>query len=286
MTTPFLRVPINSALTNKPTTPPTDSMRQECVQKQHAAQLWCAEPKINTSPRIQTQAQVAMAAAWVVPPALSTHLHTWQSNLLPPSRHPGFVAAMMQQQQHQRGMVWLLTHTTHHTTGEQGSPSIGSHGCRYRQAPQLQAINEKHKIQKGMELFIGQQIWTISKQHRWQNKEPHQHHPVHLPTQGTEKAKARRYVRAICVHSTTQKGWTQSTMIHCRRRENQLSGQSCHPHHGNASGQDALQQRHLHERHMLHDDGHLQLLPHDTFAPTWIHPNEIDQHPRQSHQRI
>jgi hypothetical protein len=56
-----------------------------------------------------------------------------------------------------------LTHMTHHTTGEQGSPSIGSHGCRYRQAPQLQAINEKHKIQKGMEPFIGQQIWMISK---------------------------------------------------------------------------------------------------------------------------
>jgi hypothetical protein len=56
-------------------------------------------------------------------------------------------------------------------TGEQGSPSIGSHGCRYGQAPQLQAINEKHKKQKGMEPFIGQQIRTISKQHWWQNKD-------------------------------------------------------------------------------------------------------------------
>jgi len=50
--------------------------------------------------------------------------------------------------------------------------------------------------------------------------------------------------------------------------EHQLSRQSCHPHYGNACGQDALQQRHLHERHMLHDNGHLQLLPHDTFALT------------------
>ncbi len=91
-------------------------------------------------------------------------------------------------------------------TGERGSPSIGSHGCGYRQAPQLQAINEKHEIQKGMDFFIGQQIWMISKWHQRQKKEPHQHHQVHLPTQGTERAKARRYVRAIRVHSTTQNG--------------------------------------------------------------------------------
>ncbi len=91
-------------------------------------------------------------------------------------------------------------------TGEQGSPSIGSHGWGYRQAPQLQAINEKHKIQKGMKPFISQRIWTISKRHQRQNKEPHQHHQVHLPTQGTERAKARHYVWAIRVHSTTQKG--------------------------------------------------------------------------------
>ena len=28
------------------------------------------------------------------------------------------------------------THMMHHTTGERGSPSVGSHGCRYRQTPQ------------------------------------------------------------------------------------------------------------------------------------------------------
>ena len=48
MTTPFLRVPINSAPTNKltappptnkPTAPPTDSMRGERVRKRHAARL-------------------------------------------------------------------------------------------------------------------------------------------------------------------------------------------------------------------------------------------------------
>jgi hypothetical protein len=116
MTTPFPRVPINSVPTNKPTAPPptnkptappTDSMRRECIQKRRAAWLRSTEPMINTSPCIQTQAQVATAAAWVAPPALSKCLHTRQSNLLPPSRWPGFAAAVMQQQQHQRGMVQL-----------------------------------------------------------------------------------------------------------------------------------------------------------------------------------
>jgi hypothetical protein len=116
MTMPFPRVPINSAPTNKPTalpptnkptTPPTDSMRWERIRKQHAAQLRRTDPTINMSPRIQAQAQVTMAAARVAPPALSTHSHTEQSNLPPLSHRPGFAAAVMQQQQHQRGMVRL-----------------------------------------------------------------------------------------------------------------------------------------------------------------------------------
>ncbi len=197
MTTPFPRVPIDSAPTNKPNAPLTDSMRWKRVRKRHAAQLQSADPTINASPRTRTQTKVATVAAQVAPLALSTRLHTQQYNLPPLSRCPGTKTTSMR---------YGSTHTMHHTTGEQGSPSIGSHGCRYRQAPQLQAINEKHEIQKGMEPFIGQQIWMISKWHWWQNKEPHQHHRVHLPTQGTERAKVRCYVWAICVHSTTQKG--------------------------------------------------------------------------------
>ncbi len=100
MTTPFPRVPINNVSTNKPIAPPTDSMRWERVQKQRAAQLQITEPRINTSPRIHPQSKVTTAAAQVASPALSTHLHTRQSNLPPPSRRPGFVAAVMQQQQH------------------------------------------------------------------------------------------------------------------------------------------------------------------------------------------
>ncbi len=42
---------------------------------------------------------------------------------------------------------------------------------------------------------ISLQIWIISKWHRRQNKEPHQHDRVHLPTQGTKGAKTGRHVR-------------------------------------------------------------------------------------------
>jgi hypothetical protein len=45
----------------------------------------------------------------------------------------------------------------------------------------MQAINEKREIKKGMEPFISQLIWAISKWHRRQNEEPHQYHIVHLP---------------------------------------------------------------------------------------------------------
>jgi hypothetical protein len=71
MTTPFQRVPINSAPTNKPTAPPTDSMRWECVQKRRVARIQSADPTINMSPFIQTQAQVATATAQIAPPALT-----------------------------------------------------------------------------------------------------------------------------------------------------------------------------------------------------------------------
>ena len=52
--------------------------------------------------------------------------------------------------------------TTHHTLGEQSQSSYGSHGCRHGQATQLQTINAKHKVQRGMVSFISQQIWEIS----------------------------------------------------------------------------------------------------------------------------
>jgi hypothetical protein len=45
-------------------------------------------------------------------------------------------------------------------------------------------------------------------------------------------------------------------------------GQSCHPNSRYVGGKNALQQQNLHKGCMLHDNGHLQLLPHDTFTPS------------------
>ena len=212
------------------------------------------------------------------------HTFARMSNLPPPSRCPGFPAAMMGQQQHQCGMVRLtrritwLENEVHQALAvmdaDTGKP------LNYRQ------LMRSTKIQKGMEPFIGQRIWTIRKWLWQQKKEPHQHHRVHLPTWGTRRAKARRYTQAICVHSTTRNGWTQSNTIHYRRRQNQLTGRSHHPQGGNTSGQDALHHCHLHKKRALHDNVHLHLLPHDTFAPTEFHPNEIERHSGRSHQRI
>ncbi len=71
-----------------------------------------------------------------------------------------------------------LTLTLHHTPGKRSPPNISSGGRRYGQPPQLQAINERCKTQKGVEPIISQQIWVIRKRHWRQNKEPHQHHQV------------------------------------------------------------------------------------------------------------
>jgi hypothetical protein len=84
----------------------------------------------------------------------------------------------------------------------------------------------------------------------------------------------RRHIWAIRVHGATSKGRTQSDMIHCRGRQNQLPRHSRHPNSGNAGGKNALQQRNLHKGCMLHDNGHLKLLPNDTATPSQIHPNE------------
>ncbi len=55
-----------------PTNMPTDSSKQECIRKWQAAWLCNAATPNSTSPRIQTRAQVATAAAQVAPPSMST----------------------------------------------------------------------------------------------------------------------------------------------------------------------------------------------------------------------
>ncbi len=69
-----------------PTNMPTNSAIQECIRKRWAAWLRNAATPTSTSPRIQTRAQVATAAARVAPPSMSTRSQAQQSSAPPPSR--------------------------------------------------------------------------------------------------------------------------------------------------------------------------------------------------------
>jgi hypothetical protein len=60
--TPVPRVPSNGAPTKKPTNMPTNSTKWECFRKRRAVRLRNAATPINTSPHVQTRAQVATEA--------------------------------------------------------------------------------------------------------------------------------------------------------------------------------------------------------------------------------
>jgi hypothetical protein len=95
-----------------PTNTITESAKQERIRKQRVVRLRNAATPTSTSPRVRTRAQVATAAARVTPPSMSTRSRVQQSNVPPPSRRPGFAAAVMRQQRHQRGMVRLSRRIT------------------------------------------------------------------------------------------------------------------------------------------------------------------------------
>ena len=101
--------------------------------------------------------------------------------------------------------------TTHHTLGEQSQSSYGSHGCRHGQATQLQTINAKHEVQRGMESFISQQIRKISQWHWWQNTKSHQHYRVYFSTRSSNRTDERRHKWTLCVHCDQKR---QSQIAH------------------------------------------------------------------------
>ncbi len=112
MSPPIPRVHSPNETTNKISTLPTHPTIQVCAQKQPTARLRCAEPMINTTPHVRTRAQVAMETARMAPSAASTQARVCQSILPPPARCPGFAAAVMQQERHQRSMVQLSCRIT------------------------------------------------------------------------------------------------------------------------------------------------------------------------------
>ena len=155
----FLRVLSNVMPTNKT----TNSARRERIRKRRATRLRNATLPTNTSPCIQIRAQVATAAAQVAPPSMSTRSRARQSSAPPPSRQPGFVAAVMRQQRHQRGMARLtrritrLDNEVQHTktvmdtdTGKLLNYRQLMRSTKYRQAWNISSAKEFRRLANGI----------------------------------------------------------------------------------------------------------------------------------------
>ncbi len=161
MQTPVLRVPSSNGA---PTNIPTDSTKRERLRKRQAVRLHNAATPISTAPCIQTRAQVATAAAQVAPPYMSTCSQAQQSSVPPPSRQPGFAAAVMSRQQwHQRGMVRLtclitrLENEVQHAmavmdtdTGKLLNYRQLRRSTKYRQAWSLSSANKFGRLANGI----------------------------------------------------------------------------------------------------------------------------------------
>ncbi len=152
---------------------------------------------------------MATAAAQVATPYSNTCSCTQQLGVPPPTCQPGYTAAVMKQQQHQRGLMRLTCCITRLENKVHQAMAV-------RQAPQLQIANEQSKTQKKHEPVSSQQIWVIGKWHWRAHQNPHQHYQVHLPTQGAGRLQERHHLRAVCMLGQTQKCRTQPNVIHGR----------------------------------------------------------------------
>ncbi len=129
---------------------------------------------------------------------------------------------------------------------------------KYRQAWSLSSANEFGQLANGIRGRIKNPTNTI--EFIFQHEVP------------TEQMKDVTYGQFVCTVRPDKAEPNQ--MRFTVGGESQLPRRSCHPNRGNAGGKNALQQRNLHEGRALHDNGHLQLLPNDTFTPSRIHSNE------------
>jgi hypothetical protein len=158
--TPVPRVPSSNGA---PTNIPTDSTKWERLRKQQAVPLRNAATPISTAPRIRTRAQVATAAAQVAPPYMSTRSRAQQFSVPPPSRQPGFAAAVMRQQRHQRGMVCLTRRITQLENEVQNAMAVIDadtgkllnyrqlmRSTKYRQAWSLSSANKFGRLANGI----------------------------------------------------------------------------------------------------------------------------------------
>ncbi len=131
-----------------------------------------------------------------------------------------------------------------------------------------------------MEPVISQQIWMISKRHWRQDKNPTNtikficQHEV-----PTEQMKDVTYGQLVC---TVQPEKAEPNQTHFTVGGDRINypGKVATLTTEMLVAKNAIQQRNLHEGRMLHDNRHIQLLPHDTITLSQIHPCETKQHTR------
>ncbi len=175
----------------------------------------------------------------------------------------------MRQQWHQRGLVCLsrritrLENEVHQAmavmdadTGKLLNYNQLMRSTKYREAWSLSSANKFGRLANGIGGRIKNPTNTI--EFIFQHEVP------------TERIKDVTYGQFVCTvqPEKAEPNWTRFT------RQNQLPRRSRHPNSGNARGKNALQQRNLHKGCMLHDNGHLKLLPYDTATSSRIHSIE------------
>jgi hypothetical protein len=197
----------------RPPASQTGSDKPKRLWKRQAVWLQNATKPMSTArttPCIRTRAQVATAGARVAPPSMSTHSRAQQSSVLTPShRQVLFVAAVIRQLRHQRGMVCL----THAASQDWKMKSIKLWQSWMRtQASSLTTDSwweaqstEKHGASR---LPTNLDNWQTAS--KGVDKEPYQHYQIHTPTRGTSIADERYHIQTIWLHGEIRNGRTQS----------------------------------------------------------------------------
>ncbi len=266
---------------SKPTTLDAESSKRERHCKQQATWLCNAITPTIPTQHIRTWAQLATAAAQVAPPSLNTPSGTQQLGVPPPTRSPGFAAAVMKQQRHQRGLVRLthritkLENKVHQAiavidkdTGKLLNYRQLMNSPKYKKTWSLSAANKFGRLANGIGGLIKNPTNTI--EFIFQHKVPGDH------------MKDVMYRPFVCLARSKKAEPNQMRFMVGGDRIKQ----SCHPDRRNAGGQNAIKLCHLHKGCVIHGNGHFQLLPYDTSALCQIHTNQVKWFPWWSYQRI
>jgi hypothetical protein len=115
-----------------------------------------------------------------------------------PTHQPGYAAAVMKQQRHQRGFV-RLTHriTRLENKVHQAMTVMDKYMGKLLNYRQLM---NSPKYKESMEPVSSQRIRAIGKWHRRAHQKPRQHYRVHLPTQGASRLQESvMYGQFVCL---------------------------------------------------------------------------------------